>query len=841
MTSAYRALNFTPEDPRFPLEAAQAIARDLHTLTTQQPFTLLIDNLDPDPALAAFLSHLTHAAPQIQSVFAGPEALPTHFDPQRFPLAPGRDKRGKEHLNPHILTSDQLVFFPDEARYLGLSSEAYTRSQGIPTLVRALLSPDPTSLFLRADLQAYVHDIDPVLLRAAFVEDDWTGPPPLTLLRALQLPDNYLADYQRRNWPFATQSHRHVPLLTELLRHALYTHGDVGRVLPGLARYYDAVDPIRAHALRNQHRAPFTLSPEALSSRRVQLQNWTANAQWRRIRDTLSTHIWEDARGLQLDLDAADTLLLVTAIRETAEHLEDLRFAMRLLTLAEGLFLLPEPDSSFLKADLLQKLGRLSQAQETYTALFVTLPRDHPRRTEVQAQLALCYLQAGQPLVAQAALGAHPTENPDLFFQVVLLQTRIMRGDPSTKTKQQAAALYDEQENWSQVAPDLQCRLVATLLDVGLLKPAQQLLQDLPADEHLSPWVVTERHRLLSVYALRQHQLAKAEQQAQHAIQAADQLSRYAHLPGRDYQDFLTRWHAHQWGLLIAIARQDHLVAEQHLTSLETIARLEGTLSREIQRCRVILNASQRATPQGQVDDSQLLGNDYSEITYVLRCCLGAPPVKGQPYPRAFDETWSTWYDKLFTVTKPSLNDAALPAHTLHLRMLSGAFTGQLGDQPFSLSVREAELLYVLATSGPQSSDVLGKQLFSFSKNARAYVNVTANNLGRRLLPHPHASEPLVALDPKTNEYRLHPEVQLTCDLHTLDQMPLVTLANLYQPFPLVAKSKRPQLLTPEFIRQQVTAYLAKAPRTRTNLEAIDRIGTLDPPLRRMLETHHRD
>ncbi|MFC5849162.1 hypothetical protein [Deinococcus petrolearius] len=835
--SAYHALTLIPEDPGFPLEAAQAIARDLHDLTIQNPYTVLIDDLDPSPSLTAFISSLMEATPHIHYVLAGPETLSTHFS-----IAPLEDKGKVQDLSICLLTSNDLAFKDYEARHLGLSPEAFERSQGIPLLVQALLSKDLTTLFLREDLQAYVHHLDPVLMRAAFIED-WTVPPPPALLQALDLPTTYLNDYQRLNWPFTTDPQRRVPLLTELLRHALYTQGDVDRILPSLATYYDSVDPIRAHALRNRQRTPFALSPEALASRQAQLHTWTVNAEWQRIRDMLSTHLWEDAKGLQIDLDAADTLLLITALRETAQHLEDLRFALQLLHIAEGQFLWSVTEFDFVKADLLYKLGRLTQAQETYLELFERLPPDHPRKTELRVQLALCYLQAGKPLLAQIALGPHPTENPDPSFQVALLQTQLMRGNPSIKTKQQAAAVYDSQEDWSQLAPELQCRLIAALLDVGLLKPAYKLLRHLPADECLSPWLVTERHRLLSVYALRQQQLPTAEQQAQLATSSADHLSQFAHLPGPEYQDLLTRWQAHQWQLLVAIASQDHSTSEQQLAQLQMIARLEGNLSRQLQRCRIIFNASQHATLQAQVADAELIGNDHTELTYVLRCCLGSPPPRGQQYPRTFDTTWSTWAAQLGTssATQQPEPSSRVPVHTLHLNMLNGTFTGQLGKQSFDLSVREAELLYVLATTGPQSSEVLGKQLFHFSKNPRAYVNVTASNLGRRRLSYPHTSESLVALDPKTNTYQLHPAVQLTCDVHTLDQLPLTTLADLYKPFPLLAKSKRPQLLTPEFIRRHVVAHLATMPEAETDLDILQHLITLDPPLRAMLKAYPRD
>ena len=836
-TSAYLALTLIPEDPRFPLEAAQAIARDLLDLTTQKPYTVLIDDLDPTPSLAAFISHLMNATPHIHYILAGPETLSTHFS-----TSPGENTSKNQNIPLCVLTSDDLIFKGYEVQQLGISPEILERSQGIPLLAQALLSKDPTTLFLREDLQAYVHHLDPLLMRAAFIED-WTVPPPPALLQALDLPDTYLSDYQRLNWPFATQPLRRVPLLTELLRHALYTQGDVDRILPSLATYYDAVDPIRAHALRNRQRMPFALSPEALASRQAQLRTWTVNGEWQRIRDTLSTHLWEDARGLQIDLDAADTLLLITALRETAQHLEDLRFALQLLRIAEGQFLWSVIEFDAIKADLLYKLGRLTQAQDTYIELLERLPPDHPRKTGLRAQLALCYLQAGKPLLAQIALGPHPTENPDPAFQVALLQTQLMRGNSSAKTKQQAAAVYDSQKDWSQFAPDLQCRLIATLLDVGLLTPAHKLLRHLPADERLSPWLVTERHRLLSVYALRQQQLPEAEQQAQLATSSADHLSQFAHLPGPEYQDLLTRWHAHQWQLLVAIAGQDHLTSEQQLAQLQKIARLEGNLSRQLQRCRIIFNASQRATPQGQFADDELIGNDHSELTYVLRCCLGSPPPRGQQYPRTFDTTWSAWAAQLSTssAAQQPIPSPRVPVHTLHLNMLSGTFTGQLGKQSFDLSVREAELLYVLATTGPQSSEALAKQLFRFSKNPRAYVNVTASNLSRRRLSYPHTSESLVSLDPKTSTYLLHPAVQLTCDVQTLDQLPLATLADLYKPFPLLAKSKRPQLLTSEFIRQHVVAYLATTPEVNDHLDILQDLITLDPPLRALLKAYPRD
>lgn len=77
--------------------------------------------------------------------------------------------------------------------------------------------------------------------------------------------------------------------------------------------------------------------------------------------------------------------------------------------------------------------------------------------------------------------------------------------------------------------------------------------------------------------------------------------------------------------------------------------------------------------------------------------------------------------------------------------------------------------------------------------------------------------------------------------MHTLDQLPLTTLADLYKPFPLLAKSKRPQLLTPEFIRRHVVAHLATMPETETHLDILQHLITLDPPLRAMLKAYPRD
>lgn len=809
-----------------PQALADLVAQDLRRLSTHDT-TFLIDSLYPDPSLATFLARLIqhdslrNDAPHLHYVIAGSETLPTLLFPDTSP-------------DLTILTSTDLVFDLDEARTFGLTTAQREQCSGIPLLAHALLTAPSNPSLLQDTISSYIQGFDRALHPAVLL-DAWGDDTPPALLTALDLPSDYLNLYHQRRWPFA-HPYVPVPLLANALRDMLAEREVLQHYIRRLATYYDAPDPLRALALRN---TPHDASPPESPHRQQQLEAWREQHEWTNIRALLEPSIqWDTTGRMHIDLEADELLLLVQAISHTPQHLEDLRLGLKLLTVNEGKYLLPQPELGILSGHLLYRLGRLDAARDSYRELWGTLSPDHPQRLEVSTQLAICLLETGSPREALSVLGDLPNHTQDLRVLTVHLQIRLAIGEVQ-RTHQLAHDLYTTYAPWPDSSSDATCRFIAVLVDLGSLQQALTLLQQLPIGQAESPWLRVEYTRLRSVYEFRNRNYSLAYTQATTAAQDATQLSQFSQLAGDDYRDVSTQGRTLIWCFLLAIAQGDHPAATRHFQQLTTLAIAESVLNRETQRCRTILDACLNMT--AQPTNKTLLGYDASELTYVLGRCSEEQPSDHR-HPRALIDSWQSWgFD-----APPNLIETPDPeavVRTLSLNVLRGAYTARYRNRSLKLNIREFELLYLLAT-GPQHARAIAQTLYPDYQDEKAaldYLNVTLSKLRNELGEPRSAPDGLLQYDRSAQIRSLHPKVIIEVDLlelQRLDGVQHLPTAYLRPPPPV----RKTFLLTPTYIREQVARKLLGADYAGSGIDAIAaRLQVGDPEFLSVFEACRTD